>query len=398
MIFPRQLLTPHVPHTCGKLNCAHMRIAMFTSNRTTIPPAAGVIAASAYLTGLLADGLIQKGHDVTLYAAKGSVSKARIRDLDLQPSKLDYALNPAEWVKNLNLAYKQLYISELYRYAADYDIVHLQTEPVYLGMPMAASSSVPTIVTNHNRFIPDELPILNHYPGIPIVCISKYQQGVFPSLNHLAVIYDGIETHRFPFVEKPDGDYLLFMGRLVAAKGPAEAAVAAKASGRKLKISGVGEITYIEQHIKPACTGPVEFLGPVPKDTPAWYGLYGNAKALLSPIQWEEPFGLVFVESMATGTPVIAYSRGSVPELIRDGETGFIVNSSDDDIRGEWIVRKTGHAGLLEAIERLYDLSEADYLNMRQNCRQHVTDHFGINTMIENYVSVYEKAIHEHRH
>lgn len=118
---------------------------------------------------------------------------------------------------------------------------------------------------------------------------------------------------------------------------------------------------------------------------------YQQSKLFLFPIQWEEPFGLVMIESMSCGTPVIAYARGAVPEVIKDGETGFIVNSSPEDIRGDWVIKKTGIEGLCEAVERIYAMDEKEYQAMREACRAHAVKNFSVERMIGEYVEVYKK-------
>ena len=120
---------------------------------------------------------------------------------------------------------------------------------------------------------------------------------------------------------------------------------------------------------------------------------YGRAKALLYPIEWEEPFGLVLIESMACGTPIVAFARGSIPEVVIDGETGFIVNPSDSDIRGNFIIKKTGKEGLKEAVEKIYAMSEAEYRQMRLNCRKHVEANFTVEKMVDGYEKVYQKLL-----
>ena len=127
--------------------------------------------------------------------------------------------------------------------------------------------------------------------------------------------------------------------------------------------------------------------------TPRREEVMGRAKCLLFPIKWEEPFGMVLIEAMACGTPVVAYARGSVPEIIKDGETGFIVNSSDSDIRGDWIVKKTGIAGLCEAVEKIYSMSKVEYQKMRHACRTHVEANFTVEKMADNYEKVYQKIL-----
>ncbi len=120
---------------------------------------------------------------------------------------------------------------------------------------------------------------------------------------------------------------------------------------------------------------------------------YKKAKCFLYPLMWDEPFGYIFLESMACGTPVVAFARGSVPEVVKDGETGFIVNSSPEDIRGNFVIKKTGIDGLCEAVERIYAMPEEEYRQMRGNCRGHVERNFTVERMVDEYEKVYEKIL-----
>lgn len=370
-----------------------MRIALYTSNRTTIPPAPNVVAASASLTALLAEKLVEKKHEVTLYAPRGSQTSAKLVDLGLPPMELDFALQPEEWVKNVSLSMKQVYLEKLYADADKYDVIHLQTEPVYLGFPFTGLTQTPTIVTNHNVFNPEEKRIFDYYQQIPIVTISDFQRTPLPDLNYLATVYNGISSEYYPFsaTAAPD-DYLLFMGRLVPVKGVTEAITIAQDVKRNLIISGVGEAAFIETQVRVHLSNTIKFVGHTPRETSAWYQLFSQAKALLFPIQWEEPFGLTLIESMACGTPVIGFARGAVPEIIEDGVTGFIVNPGDDDIRGKYTITQTGLAGFCEAVERLYSLSASEYAAMRQACRARVEAQFTVDKMVEGYERVYQQV------
>lgn len=372
-----------------------MRIALFTTSRTTIPPQPGIIAASAYLTGLLADGLVERGHEVTLYAPQGSVSKANIIDLGIPPVELDYALHPQEWVKHVNLLSKQQYISAMIADSGQYDVIHLQTEPVYAGFPFVRFSKAPVVATNHNVFLQEESMIWQQYRDIPIVTISRYQRSTMPEINHFETVYDGIPVHEFPLYPHDSAHaYIGFIGRLVRVKGVEDAIAAAKTGSVPLVITGVGTKQYIESTITPNCSDTIQFAGPLEHGSPDWYGFYRNAKALLVPIQWDEPFGLVMVEAMAMGTPIIAYARGSVPEIVEDGVTGFLVNPSPTGNRGTWQIAATGVDGLREAMMRIWTMDAQSYGQMRQACRDRVQRLFDSSIMIDNYIKVYERLSH----
>jgi len=190
------------------------------------------------------------------------------------------------------------------------------------------------------------------------------------------------------------------LGEMVERKGVREAILAAKKNKLKLVIAGripletnqLKDYSFFQKYVKPELNrGYIKYEGEVASEKAS--ELYGNAKATLFPIRWEEPFGLVMTESMSCGTPIIAFARGSVPEIIKDGETGFIVNSSRKDTRGNWIIKKTGLAGMIEAINKIYDMSTDDYLEMRKNCRKHIEKNFTLEKMVDGYEKVYRKIL-----
>lgn len=368
-----------------------MRIGLFTTNRTTVPPEPEIIAATADLTSVLADKLVEKGHDVTLYAPEGSKTKAKLVDLGLPASHLDFALQKESWVKNLSMGLKSLYISKLYEDRNNFDVIHLQTEPVYLGMPFAKLFKTPTLISIHNTFNPAEAVLFEQYKEISIATISKYQQSVFPFLNYAGVVYDGIEIEKYKFYEKPNDSYMFFIGRLNHDKGVTEAIQVSQNMNKKLKIAGAGNQEIIEKLITPHLSDNITSVGIVDRYSQSWFDNYGNAKVTIFPIQWEEPFGLVMIESMASGTPVIAFARGSTPEVIIDGKTGFLINSSEQDIRGNFLVKNTGVEGLSEAVKLLYSLPEEEYLEMRKNARKHVEQNFTAEKMVSGYEDIYRK-------
>ena len=370
-----------------------MRIGLFTTNRTTIPSEPDVIAATADLTGVLADKLVEKGHDVTLYASEGSKTKAKLVDLGLPPTHLDYALQKEGWVKNLSLGMKLAYLSSLYKDSSNFDIIHLQTEPIYLGMALARLSKTPTIFSAHNAFNQAEAVIFEHYKDLPVVTISRYQQSIFPYLNYAGMVYDGIEIEKNKFYQEPSGSYMYFIGRLNHDKGISEAIRASEELKIDLKIAGAGNQEIIDELITPHLSQSITSVGILNRQNQGWQDNYGNAKVTLFPIQWDEPFGLVMIESMACGTPVIAFARGSTPEVIIDGQTGFLVNPSPQENRGNFIIKKTGFEGLCEAINHLYSMPQQEYLQMRMNSRRHVEENFTADKMVNGYEAIYNKII-----
>jgi len=194
---------------------------------------------------------------------------------------------------------------------------------------------------------------------------------------------------------------MVFTSRLKKIKGVEEAINVALKTKRRLKLSGDirgSEKEYFYHTIKPLIDksqGLVKFLHFVNHSMIPYF--FASGKLFIFPIQWEEPFGLVMIEAMATGTPVVAFARGSVPEVIKDGETGFIVNPSDDDIRGNFIIKKTGIEGLCEAVEKIYSMPEDQYRKMRKACREHVEKNFTVEKMVDAYEKVYEEIISQRK-
>jgi glycosyltransferase involved in cell wall biosynthesis len=250
------------------------------------------------------------------------------------------------------------------------------------------------------------------------VAISHAQKRILEKLGYKidVVIHNGINVDYFEPYQKTM-DHYLFMGRMDPVKAPEYAIEATrKADKQILVVGGINppdRITYFNKKVKPLINYNLKLLKQATirglkkalnngDNQAVYFGhvlnknknfIYGNAKALLFTIRWEEPFGLVLIESLSCGTPVIAFAKGSVPEVIKDGETGFIVNPSDNDIRGNWIVKKTGTDGLAEAIQRIESMSESEYSAMRKACRKSAEDHFSIERIVEKYTELYEEVI-----
>jgi len=192
---------------------------------------------------------------------------------------------------------------------------------------------------------------------------------------------------------------MVLTGRIKPEKGFEQAMEVAQLTQRKLILSGdvrASQEKYFYDIIQPKIKinpNLIHFFGFV--NHSMMDSFFERGKLMLFPIQWEEPFGLVMVEAMATGTPVVAFARGAVPEVIKDGVTGLIVNPSDKDIRGNWLIKKTGIAGLCEAVEKIYAMPKAEYQQMRRNCRQHVEANFTVEKMVAGYEKVYQKVLEQ---
>jgi glycosyltransferase involved in cell wall biosynthesis len=281
-----------------------------------VPPAG--YGGIEWVVSQLADGLAEAGHDVTLFASGDSTTIA----------KLEFAFEEAPGSRLINdiMLDTTHTMFSLRDAASRFDVLHVHSP--FSALAASVETSVPTVHTLHGSFTP-EMRRLYSLVGDRawFVAISEAQRAQDPSLRYGGVVYNGIDLDRYP-LRKEKGDYVLFLGRAAPEKGWLRAIEAAKLAGVRLisavKIAHATEEEEWEQRIQPALADDAQVLNEVPHDLKA--ELLANARAVLFPIDWDEPFGLVMTEAMACGTPVIATPRGSVPEVVVDGETGAIVS------------------------------------------------------------------------
>lgn len=357
-----------------------MRIAMFCSGRFPTPPKEDVIFAPLWVASFLAEEMVKKGHKVTLFGARGSKSKGKVVDLGLPPLEMHPTLPNCVDIRKDRVInfYEQIYISDIYRRAeaGEFDVIHIH--PVDMAINFAVNSSVPTVFTLHDPISCWRKFIYELYPknkNIHFVSISESQRGPSKKINYIDTIYNGIDVEKYEFDGK-GGDYLFEASRIVPLKGFDLAIKIAQNSGMALKIAGeILDREYWEEKIKPFIGSKISYEGMVsPFNLPL---LYRKAKAFIFPLQWEEPFGLVMIEAMACGTPVIAFDRGSVKEVVKDGVTGFVVPPLNK--KGEPNIE-----GMAEAVRKINSID-------RTACRRHVEENFTLEKMVEKYEKVYEK-------
>ena len=340
-----------------------MRIAQVAPLYESVPPKlyGGTERVVSYLT----EELVRQGHQVTLFASGDSVSQARLvapcpRSLRLDKHCID------------QLAHHMVLLEHVFQQASAFDLIHFHID--YLHFPLSVRQYIPTVTTLHGRLdLPDLVPVYQMFPTIPVVSISDSQRAPLPGLNWLGTAYHGLPEDLYTFRETP-GTYLAFLGRIAPEKGVDQAIAIAQQAGMPLKIAAKvdrADREYFRDVVQPllkqhALVEYVGEVGEVEKDT-----FLGEAYALLFPIDWPEPFGLVMIEALACGTPVIAYSRGAVPEVLESGVTG-------------WIVADMAEA--VQAVARVPAISRA-------HCRRVFEERFSACRMAQDYLRIYNKLL-----
>ena len=342
-----------------------MRIALIAPPWYPIPPSG--YGGIEWVVALLADGLTDRGHDVTLFAPPGSDTKARlVSPLDEEPPR-DAIGDP--W-------YEASHVVSVYDHGDEFDILHDHTGPV--GVAVGALSNCPTIHTLHGPFTEQAQMLYSRVARQHwFVAISESQRSMAPeNLRWAGVVYNGIPMDHYPFREDKD-DFVFFIGRADEEKAPHLAIEAARRAGRRLVMcvttKNERERDYWEAMVEPIVGDDVEVYGECPQDQKT--DLLVRAAAVLFPIQWPEPFGLVMTEAMACGTPVVAWRNGSVAEVVADGETGFIVGSAEE---------------MAAAIGRVGDLDP-------RAMRSRVEERFSAEAMLAGYEGAYERALRGER-
>jgi glycosyltransferase involved in cell wall biosynthesis len=342
--------------------CLTMRIAQVAPLYESVPPKlyGGTERVVSYLT----EELIRQGHEVTLFASGDSLTEARLVPVCKQSLRLaSGCVDP--------LAHHVLLVERVLEEKDNFDLIHFHID--YLHYPRSRTEDVPTLTTLHGRLdIPDLAPLYRRFRDVPVVSISESQREPLPWLNWQGTVYHGLPVESLTFQPGP-GKYLAFLGRTSPEKGLDQAIAIARRAAVPLKIAAKidrADQVYFDTVIKPLLNGPgVEFLGEIGHSEKNEF--LGGALALLAPVQWSEPFGLVMIEAMACGTPVIAYPRGSVPEVVEDGVSGFIVRSAQQ---------------AAEAVKVLPALS-------RKRCRNYFERRFSAERMCADYLAVYERLL-----
>ncbi|HYC85486.1 MAG TPA: glycosyltransferase family 4 protein [Chryseosolibacter sp.] len=337
-----------------------LRIAQVAPLFESVPPK--LYGGTERVVSFLTEELVRQGHDVTLFSSGDSLTTATLVPVSEKALRLDKnCIDP--------LAYHILQLQMVQDMSDSFDVIHYHTD--YLHYPTSRFNNTPQVTTLHGRLDIRELkPLYDVFYDMPVVSISMNQRKPLQHLHWVGNVYHGLPVNLF----KPnfnEGEYLAFLGRVSEEKGLDSAIAIAKQCGVPLKIAAKidkADRAYFEHHIKRLLDHPlIEFVGEIGESEKNEF--LGNAMALLFPINWSEPFGLVLIEAMACGTPVVAFNRGSVPEMIEHGVNGFIV---------------TTEAEAAIAVKNISSVS-------RQQCRVRFEERFTAPTMAEAYVRLYEE-------
>jgi glycosyltransferase involved in cell wall biosynthesis len=341
-----------------------MRIAQVAPLTEPVPPR--LYGGTERIVSYITEELVRQGHQVTLFASGDSETSAELVACCERSLRLDQRVRDP-------LAHNILMLEKVRQRAHEFDVLHFHID--YLSYPLIRERQLPSVTTLHGRLdLPDLMPMYREFDDIPLVSISNHQRIPLPPVNWAGTIYHGLPLDLYPFCESPSSDYVAFLGRVSPEKRPDRAIDIAWRAGVKLKMaSKVDKVDeeYFDNDIKPllqAHASRVEFFGEIELEERR--ALLGNATAVLFPIDWPEPFGLVMIEAMSCGTPVIAYRSGSVPEVIDNGVTGFIVSDESEAVA---------------AIARARTLDRAAV-------RKRFEERFSVDRMVRDYVKLYESS------
>ena len=339
-----------------------LRIAQVAPLFESVPPKyyGGTERVVSYLT----EQLVRMSCDVTLFASGDSVTKARLVAPCKKSLRLDHALAD-------HMPYQILHLERVFQHADQFDVIHFHTD--YLHFPFSRRHQVPTVTTLHGRLdLPDLVPVFEEFREMPVVSISDSQRQPLPWVNWRATVYHGLPQALCGFHERP-GRYLAFLGRISPEKRVDRAIEIAERAGMQLRIAAkidAVDRAYFESKIAPLFRrSHVEYLGEISETDKEEF--LGNAYAFLFPIDWPEPFGLVMIEAMARGTPVIAFRGGSVAEVMVEGVTGFVVDNVDQAVA---------------AVPKVANLD-------RRRCRKVFEERFSADRMAADYLSVYQALV-----
>lgn len=362
-----------------------MRIAMMVRAYIPMPRPTDIVYANIDLAIDIAEGLTRRGHKVDMYAPMGSqLKKVSVQTADLPPLAhnleqfRELLFNTDKLIHGLPQLWDEYMARIMFQRAnaGHYDLLHFD-HPESALLLAAENQKVPVVYTLHDpitKYHKDTYEMFQT-PNQHYISISDNQRRDAPDLPYLRTIHHGINTRQYAFNPKPE-DYLLYYGRIVPEKGVREAIQVAKETQHRLLIIGPtypDAMEYFDKYIKPNLDDQILYLGYMERDQIPRY--IQKAKALLTAVQWEEPFGLTTIEAMSCGTPVVSFNRGAAPEIIDNGKTGYVVNTTVE---------------MIEAVNKIDKIKRLD-------CRRYVEKNYSIRTMVNNYEAAFEQVIREQR-
>jgi glycosyltransferase involved in cell wall biosynthesis len=338
-----------------------MKIAQIAPLAEAVPPR--LYGGTERIVSYLTEELVRQGHQVTVFASGDSRTRAELVACAPKALRLDPAVRDP-------IPHVLMMLDEVRRRAHEFDVLHFHMDLFHF--PTFTDIAGQTVTTLHGRLdLPDLQPFYRRFRDFPLVSISNDQRGPLPGAHWAGTVYHGLPLELHRFVPTTDQGYLAFLGRISPEKRPDRAIEIARRAGLPLRIAAKvdnADRAYFERQIEPLLGDPlVEFVGEIGDADKSEF--LGNARALLFPIDWPEPFGLVVIESMACGTPVIAFARGSVPEIVEDGVTGFVVHNIEEAVR---------------AVRRVPELD-------RREVRRRFEQRFSAGRMASDYLEIYRE-------
>jgi glycosyltransferase involved in cell wall biosynthesis len=340
----------------------------------------------------------KKGMDYTAFSSGASRLPIKIISIDNPPSSAD----PEIVANGKHIIFELALISKAFSMQSEFDLYHINIGDGDIAMPFSPFVQRPILITLHHIYDTDYtreyFSFYEKQKNVFFVSASNAQRSILPELNYAATIHHGIDLEEYTF-HPTGGNRIVWAGRAIPEKGPEIVIDVADKTKQEAILFGImkEEFSYwVNEHIlnkilllnkdgKVKMEFDHERLSLIP--------YFQKSRLLLFPVQVEEAFGLVLIEAMACGTPVVAYARGSIPEIIEDGVNGYLVNPSNDDIRGDWVIKQPGIAGLCEAVDKIFSMSKKQYEEMRKACRSRVEKSFSVQRMIADYENLYEKII-----
>lgn len=348
-----------------------LNIAIIVPPFTSVPPKKQ--GGTERIAHQIIEGFAKKGHKITLFGAgkyKGSARFIQVFKQTISERKINTTYIEASRPLRLETAYLANVMTEIIKKEKEFDIIFNHSRGGYLFLPLSCFIKTPIVSILHLPIFKEMAEIISRYKKPNIVTISNSQRKNFSQINYLATVYNGVDIKKFKFCQKTK-NYFLFMGAIGEHKNPKDAILAAKKANINLILAGGKKREpYFSKEIKPLIDGKqIKYLGEV--SGKQRLKLFQEAKGFLMPIKWSEPFGLVMIEAMACGTPVIAYPNGAVKEVVKDKKTGFIVKNIKE---------------MTEAIKKIEQID-------RKECRKRVVENFSEEKMVDNYEKIIKKLI-----